>query len=182
MRFCTLVLSCLRSGGPPFHCRLLVLPVCWICLSLPCAGNAAELTLFQWLRCSCFQIFDTRSSSLLQAGSESPRPVERRHVCCKTPEVYHSGLEAGRQRNTCGSVKVTAFMTFLSPVEWGMVNGMKSLQEEKGSFLQILLCIGTKSVDNILTKLLLLFSVLFYLLFFLLVLTYMWLWEKVYKR
>lgn len=28
---------------------------------------------------------------------------------------------------------------------------LKSLQEEKGSFLQIL-CTGTKSVDNILTK------------------------------
>lgn len=31
-------------------------------------------------------------------------------------------------------------------------HGLTALQAEKGSFLQISLCIGTKSVDNILTK------------------------------
>lgn len=78
------------------------------------------------------------------------------------------------------SVKVTAFVTFLFSSSKGSWYGLKSLQEDKGSFLQISLCTGTKSVHIL--KNCCCWCSLFYFIFFLLVLTYMWLWEKVYKR
>lgn len=76
-------------------------------------------------------------------------------VCGKTPKDYESNAEAGRYRNVWVSVKVTAKVRLR----------LKSLQEEKGSFLQISLCTGTKSVDNILTKTVVI-DVLCFILFF----------------
>lgn len=64
-------------------------------------------------------------------------------------------------------------MTFVTCSVKGSQSSLKSLQDEKGSFLQISLCTGTKSVDNILTKIVVIDVLCFILFCFLLVLTYM---------